>query len=112
LGLIGGYLSRERILRSMLRNRMETLRDRYMDVYAEAHDRDEYYEIIVYCPYARDDGWMKKTKILNNHLLIYIGVTANEYIIYVPIPEDAGKILNWKIKNGLIYVEIGKTVKS
>jgi len=105
LGLIGGYLSRERILRSMLRNRMETLRDRYMDVYAEAHDRDEYYEIIVYCPYARDDGWMRKMKILNNHLLIYIGLTTNEYIIYVPISGDAREILNWNIKDGIIQMK-------
>ncbi len=84
----------------------------YRDVYAEIHDKNRYYMVLIYCPYARDDGWMKKMKTLDNHLLIYIGFTANEYIIYVPIPQDAGKILNWKIKNGLIYVEIGKTVKS
>ncbi len=96
----------------------------YQNVYAEIQDKDDHYEVIIYCPQAKNKDSVKKIKILNKHLLINIGereyrygVDEREYIIpglaciiYLPLPKDVKNILKWSVKNRIIYAEINKNI--
>ena len=84
-----------------------------------------YYNVVIYCPHAKNKNSVKKIMIFNKHLLIDIGereyrygiVGEGEYImsslacvIYLPLPEDIKNILRWSVKNGLIHVEVSKSI--
>ena len=102
---------------------LNIFKETYQNVYAELYDKNKHYEVIIYCPYAKNKDSVKKIMIFNKHLLIDIGerkyrygiVGEGEYImpgliciIYLPLPDDVKDILKWDVKNGIINVEIGK----
>ena len=95
----------------------------YQNVYAEIQGKNNHYNIVIYCPHAKNKDSVKKIKIFNKHLLINIGereyrygiVGEGEYIvpglicaIYLPLPNDVKEILKYSVKNGIIHVEIDK----
>ena len=97
----------------------------YQNVYAEMQDKDNHYDVVVYCPYAKNKDSIKKIMIFNKHLLINIGerkytyrfADDEEYImsglictVYLPLPNNAENILKYSVKNRIIHVEVGKNI--
>ena len=96
----------------------------YQNVYAEMQDKDNHYDVLIYCPHVKNKDSVKKIMILNKHLLIHVGereyrygiVGEGEYIIsglictvYLPLPNNTKEILKYSVKNGIVYVEIRKS---
>ncbi len=96
----------------------------YQNVYAEMQGKNNHYDVLIYCPYAKNKESIKKIMIINKHLLINIGereyrygvVGEGEYIMsglictaYLPLPNNAENILKYSVKNGLIHVKISKS---
>ena len=99
----------------------------YRDVYAEMQDKNMYYDVLIYCPHAKNKDSVKKITIFNKHLLIDIGEREYRYgivgeegekyyimpgllcVVYPPLPKDVKEILKWSVKNGLIHVKIDKS---
>ena len=97
----------------------------YQNVYAEIYEKEGYYEVLIYCPYAKDRNSIKKVKIFDKRLLIDIGERKYRYgfegkeeyiisglacMINLPLPDNTKDISEWNVKNGLINVKIGKSI--
>ena len=98
----------------------------YQNVYAEIQGKDNHYNIVIYCPHAKNKESVKKIRIFNKHLLIHVGEREyrygvvgedgeEEYImsglictVYLSLPKDVKEILKYSVKNGIIYMEISK----
>ncbi len=87
-------------------------------------NKDNHYNVVIYCPHAKNKDSIKKIRIFNKHLLIHVGkreyrygiVGEGEYIIpglicaiYLPLPKDVKDILKYSVKNRIIHVEISKS---
>ncbi len=86
-----------------------------------------YYDVLIYCPHAKNKDSVKKIMIFNKHLLIDIGEREYRYgivgeegekyyiipglicAIYLPLPNNTKEILKYSVKNGIVYVEISKS---
>ena len=109
----------------IVNNVLNIFKKTYRNVYVEVQDKDNHYDVLIYCPHAKNKNSVKKIMIFNKHLLIDIGereyrygiVEEGEYIIpgliciiYLPLPKDVKEILRWSVKNGLIHVEVSKSI--
>ncbi len=110
----------------IVNNVLNIFKKTYQNVYAETYDKNNHYDVIIYCPHAKNRESIKKIKILNKHLLIGIGEREYRYgvvvedgekyyvipglicTIYLPLSNDMKNILRYSVKNGLIHVEISK----
>ena len=52
----------------------------YQNVYAEVQDKSNHYNVVIYCPHAKNKDSVKKIMILNKHLLIDIGEREYRYM--------------------------------
>ena len=97
---------------------------RHIKTYMMRYNKNNHYNVVIYCPHAKNKNSIKKIKIFNKHLLIDIGERKYRYgfegkgeytirglacMMNLPLPNNAEIILKYDVRNGVIHVEVNKS---